>query len=65
MTAAANHITRNLPKVLTYFAYRVTSAVADALNTTITIVEKPACGYHKPNNFKVLVCRCAPVNTGY
>lgn len=65
MTAAAKPITRDLPNVLTYFAHRVTSAVAEALNTKISIIEKRACGYHKPNNFKVLVYRCLPVNTVY
>jgi transposase len=48
-------IARHLPNVLTYFAHRVTNAVAEGLNSKIVTVQKRACGYRNPNNFKIAV----------
>ena len=56
MIAAAKLIARHLPNVLTYFTHRVTNAVAEGLNSKIATVQKRACGYRNPNNFKIVVC---------
>jgi transposase len=55
MIAAAKLIARHLPNVLTYFAHRVTNAVAEGLNSKIATVQKRACGYRNPDNFKIAV----------
>jgi transposase len=55
MIDAAKLIARHLPNVLTYFAHRVTNAVAEGLNSKIATVQKRACGYRNPNNFKIAV----------
>lgn len=55
MIAAAKLIARHLPNVLTYFIHRITNAVAEGLNSKIATVQKRACGYRNPNNFKIAV----------
>jgi transposase len=55
MIAAARLIARHLPNVLTYFAHRVTNAVAEGLNSKIATVQKRACGYRNPDHFKVAI----------
>ncbi len=53
--AAAKLIARHLPNVLTYFKHRITNAVAEGLNSKIATVQKRACGYRNPDNFKIAV----------
>ncbi|WP_175839461.1 ISL3 family transposase [Burkholderia anthina] len=55
MIAAARLIARHLPNVLTYFAHRITNAVAEGLNSKIATVQKRACGYRNPDHFKIAV----------
>ena len=55
MIAAAKLIARHLPNVLTYFAHRVTNAVAEGLNSKIATVQKRACGYRNRDHFKIAV----------
>lgn len=55
MIAAAKLIARHLPNVLTYFAHRITNAVAEGLNSKIATVQKRACGYRNPDHFKIAV----------
>lgn len=55
MIEAAKLIARHLPNVLTYFKHRITNAVAEGLNSKIATVQKKACGYRNPNNFKIAV----------
>jgi transposase len=55
MIAAAKLIARHLPNVLTYFTHRITNAVAEGLNSKIATVQKRACGYRNPDNFKIAV----------
>ena len=55
MIAAAKLIARHLPNVLTYFAHRITNAVAEGLNSKIATVQKRACGFRNPNHFKIAV----------
>lgn len=55
MIDAAKLIARHLPNVLTYFTHRITNAVAEGLNSKIATVQKRACGYRNPNNFKIAV----------
>jgi transposase len=44
-----------LPNVLTYFAHRITNAVAEGLNSKIATVQKRACGYRSRDHFKIAV----------
>ena len=44
MIDAAKLIARRLPNVLTYFAHRVTNAIAEGLNSKIATIRKRACG---------------------
>lgn len=55
MIAAAKLIARHLPNVLTYFAHRITNAVAEGLNSKIATVQKRACGYRNRDHFKIAV----------
>lgn len=55
MIEAAKLIARHLSNVLTYFKHRITNAVAEGLNSKIATVQKRACGYRNPNNFKIAV----------
>jgi transposase len=55
MIEAAKLIARHLPNVLTYFKHRITNAVAEGLNSKIATVQKRACGYRNPDNFKIAV----------
>jgi transposase len=55
MIAAAKLIARHLPNVLTYFAHRVTNAVAEGMNSKIATVQKRACGYRNRDHFKIAV----------
>jgi transposase len=55
MIEAAKLIARDLPKVLTYFTHRITTAVAQGLNSRIATVQKRACGCRSPNHFKIAV----------
>jgi transposase len=55
MIDAAKLIARHLPNVLTYFTHRITNAVAEGLNSKIATVQKRACGYRNPDNFKIAV----------
>jgi len=55
MIEAAKLIARHLTNVLTYFRHRITNAVAEGLNSKIATVQKRACGYRNPNNFKIAV----------
>ena len=55
MIAAAKLIARHLPNVLTYFTHRITNAVAEGLNSKIATIQKRACGYRNPDNFKIAV----------
>jgi transposase len=55
MIEAARLIQRHLPNVLTYFKHSVTNAVAEGLNSKIATVQKRACGYRNPDNFKIAV----------
>lgn len=55
MIEAAKLIARHLPNVLTYFTHRITNAVAEGLNSKIATVQKRACGYRNPDNFKIAV----------
>lgn len=50
----AKLIARHLSNVPTYFTHRITNAVAEGLNSKIT-VQKRACGYRNPNHFKIAV----------
>jgi transposase len=52
---AAKLIARHLPNVLTYFAHRITNAVAEGLNSKIATVQKRACGYRNRDHFKIAV----------
>lgn len=55
MIAAAKLIARHLSNVLTYCSHRITNAVAEGLNSKIATVQKRACGYRNPDNFKIAV----------
>jgi transposase len=55
MIQAAKLIARHLPNVLTYFAHRITNAVAEGLNSKIATVQKRACGYRNRDHFKIAV----------
>jgi transposase len=55
MVAAAKLIARHLPNVLTYFAHRITNAVAEGLNSKIATVQKRACGFRNRDHFKIAV----------
>lgn len=55
MVEAAKLIARHLPNVLTYFTHRITNAVAEGVNSKIATVQKRACGFRNPDNFKVAV----------
>jgi len=55
MIEVAKLIARHLPNVLTYFKHRITNAVAEGLNSKIATIQKRACGYRNPNNFKIAV----------
>ena len=55
MIAAAKLIARHLPNVLTYFAHRITNAVAEGLNSKIATVQKRACGFRNRDHFKIAV----------
>ena len=55
IVAGAKLIARHLPNVLTYFKHRITNAVAEGLNSKIATVQKRACGYRNPDNFKIAV----------
>lgn len=55
MIEAAKLIARHLPNVLTYFTHRITNAVAEGLNSKIATVQKRACGYRNPDNFKIAI----------
>lgn len=52
---AAKRIERHLANVLTYFAHRITNAVAEGLNSKIATVQKRACGYRNRDHFKIAV----------
>lgn len=63
MIAAAKLIARHLPNVMTYFAHRVTNAVAEGLNSKIATVQKRACGYRNRDNFKIAIYfHCGDLN---
>lgn len=55
MIEVAKLIARHLPNVMTYFTHRITNAVAEGLNSKIATVQKRACRYRNPNNFKIAV----------
>ena len=55
MIDAAKLIARHLPNVLTYFKHPITNAVAEGLNSKIAAVQKRACGFRNPDNFKIAV----------
>lgn len=55
MIAVAKLITCHLLNVLTYFAHRITNAVAEVLNFKIATVQKRACGFRSSNHFKSAV----------
>lgn len=55
MIKVAKLIARHLPNVMTYFTHRITNAVAEGLNSKIATVQKRACGYRNPDNFKIAV----------
>jgi transposase len=55
MIEAAKTIQRHLPNVLTYFAHRVTNAVAEAINAKIAAVSRRACGFRNPDHFKIAI----------
>ena len=55
MIEAAKLIARHLPNVMTYFAHRITNAVAEGLNSKIATVQKRACGYRNADHFKIAV----------
>jgi transposase len=55
MIDAAKLIARHLPNVLTYFKHPITNAVAEGLNSKIATVQKRACGFRNPDNFKIAV----------
>ncbi len=52
MIAVAKLIAGHPPNVLTYFKHCITNGVAEGLNSTVATVQKRACGYHNPDNFK-------------
>ncbi|MEK7839519.1 MAG: transposase, partial [candidate division NC10 bacterium] len=53
--ATAAMIKRHLPNVLTYFAHRITNAVAEGLNSKIQTIKQMACGFRNRNNFKTAI----------
>lgn len=55
MIEKAKLIARHLPNVLTYFAHRITNAVAEGLNSKIATVQKRACGFRNRDHFKIAV----------
>lgn len=55
MIEKARRIARHLPNVLTYFAHRITNAVAEGLNSKIATVQKRACGFRNRDHFKIAV----------
>jgi transposase len=52
---AAKLIWRHLPNVLTYFAYRITNAVSEGLNSKIQTIKKMAYGFRNPEHFKTAI----------
>ena len=63
MIEAAKLIARHLSNVSTYFKHRITNAIAKGLNSKIATVQKRACGYRNPNNFKIAVySHCGGLN---
>jgi transposase len=48
-------IKRHLANVLTYFAHRITNAVAEGLNSKIQTIKQMACGFRNRNNFKTAI----------
>lgn len=48
-------IKRHLPNVLTYFAHRISNAVAEGLNSKIQTIKQMACGFRNRNNFKTAI----------
>lgn len=52
---AAKLIWRHLPNVLTYFAYRITNAVSEGLNSKIQTIKKMAYGFRNTEHFKTAI----------
>ena len=55
MIEVARTIQRHLQGVLNLFAYRITNAVAEGLNSKIQTVNKTAYGYRNPEHFKTAI----------
>jgi transposase len=53
--ATAAMIKRHLPNVLTYFAHRITNAVAEGLNSKVQTIKQMACGFRNRENFKTAI----------
>jgi transposase len=41
--------------VLTFFAHRITNAVAEGLNSRIQTIKNAACGFRRFENFKTAI----------
>lgn len=41
--------------MLTYFAYRITNAVSEGLNSKIQTIKKMAYGFRNPEHFKTAI----------
>jgi transposase len=51
----AKNIHRQLNNVLTFFAHRITNAVAEGPNSRIQTIKNAACGFRRFENFKTAI----------
>ena len=51
----ARLIQRHLPNVMTFFAHRITNAVAEGLNSKIQTIKKMAYGFRNREHFKTAI----------
>jgi transposase len=55
MKQVARMVKSHLPNILTYYAHRVTNAVAEGINSAIQTIKKRAFGFRNPDNFKTAI----------
>lgn len=55
MVEVARTLKRHLHNVLTYYAHRVTNAVAEGMNSKIATIQKRACGFRNRDHFKIAI----------
>jgi transposase len=51
----ARMLQRHLENVLTYCRHRITTGVAEGLNSKIMTIKRRACGFRNPENFKTAI----------